>query len=207
MSYLTEVESFGRKQARIDLPRFAADLAKVLAGTVVAKGEYPDERQAIKIGTELLNLSADNYKKRVTVSISAPDVPWDDRNTYDKAHRTESATVNPDGRTIERIAADFKRRVIEPSKEALRLQREHAVRMAQGRASIVRLGNALKARLPDLDVRINEKEQRAAIYGGGRGHYLSATLSGDGTIAVERLGSMPLSKFEKIVAILNEGKR
>jgi hypothetical protein len=207
VTYLKDHESFGRIEKRIDLVRFAADLAKQLAGKTTTEAQYPDERQGVMVGTDLINLSADNHKKRVHVSISAPEVPWDDRNTYDKAHKTESASVNPDGRTIERIAADIKRRVIEPSKEPLRLQREHAVKMAEGRASIVRLSAALKARLPGLDVRTNEKEQRAAIYSGSNGHYLSATLSGDGTIAVERLGSMPMSKFERIVAILNEGNK
>jgi hypothetical protein len=207
MTYQKERESFGRIELRIDLVRFAADLAKQLAGTTAAKGGYPDERQDIMVGTDQLHLSTDNHKKRVHVSISAPDVKHGDRNIYDKAHKTESASVNPDGRTIERIAADIKRRVIEPSKEALRLQREHAKRMAEGRAAIVRLSAALKRRLPDLDVRTNEQEQRAAIYGGSNGHYLSATLSGDGTVAVERLGSMPMSKFERIVAILNEGNK
>jgi hypothetical protein len=207
MTYQKEHESFGRKELRIDLPRFAADLATQLTGTAANNGGYPDERQDIMVGTDQLHLSADNHKKRVHVSISAPEVKYDDRNTYDKTHKTESASVNPDGRTIERIAADIKRRVIEPSKDALRLQREYAVKMAEGRASIVRLSAALKARLPSLDVRTNEKEQRAAIYSGSNGHYLSATLSGDGTIAVERLGSMPMSKFERIVAILNEGNK
>lgn len=215
-SYIVEVPSRfgGRPEQKIDLPRFAADLAQALDTLLTSvevsfrrTAEYANERQTIQVGADHLNLSADNHKRRVTASIAAPDVPWDDRNTYDRAHRTESATVNPDGRSIAVIAADVNRRVIEASQEALRLQREHSAKQVEGRASIVRLSAALKARLPGLDVRTNEKEQRAALYSGSTGHYLAATLSRDATVSVERIGSMTLSQFERIVAILNDGKK
>lgn len=211
MTYVTEAESFGRKEYKIDMPRFAADLTKALTAllkpTIVKllpATEYVNERQTIQVGTEHINLTADNWKRRVSVSISAPDVPWDDRSMYDKAHKTESARLNPEARDIEAIARDINRRVIEPAKEPLRLQREHAKRQADNRSSIVRLANALKARLPILDVRTDEKAQRATLYGNSDGHYLSATLHADATVAIERIGSMSLSKFERIVAILNE---
>lgn len=213
-SYITTTIEHGRERNVIDLPRFAKDLAKALDNLLTSVDvkllpttEYPNERQTIRIGKDNLNLGADNYKKRITASIAASDVTWDDRNTYDKSHRTETATVGPDGnRDIKTIARDLNRRVIDASQPALKLQREYAAKQQAGRAAIVIKANALKAKLPGLDIRTDEKAQRASIYGGSDGHYISATLNADGQVSIERIGSVSVEKFERIVAILNGGK-
>jgi hypothetical protein len=214
MTYISMTETpYGRKEYTLDIVRFTADLAKALSkllpdakvAVVPFKEDYANRYQTIRVGADQLGISWNDWKRRLTVSIEAPDVRGD-RNTYDKAQKTEEASVNPDGRTIERIAADIKRRVIDPSQEPLRLQREHAAKTAAARAEIVRKADALRAKCPTLDIRTHEREQRAAIYGNGGGHYLSGTLYADGTVALERIGSMPVEAFERIVAILNELK-
>lgn len=214
MSYIIEHGDF--RDRKIDLPRFAADLAKALDRLLTSvevklltsdkptdDNQWPMERQIIRVGADHVSLSANTWKKRICASIAAPDVSWDDRNTYASDHRTEDATVNPEGRKIEAIARDINRRVIEASQPALKLQREHAANMKARRVSIVAEADALRAKLPALCIRTHEKEQYATIYG-GNGHYLSGRLDPGGNVSLDRIGSMSVATFERIVAILND---
>lgn len=185
----------------INLPRFAADLAPLIGGTLLPAGDYPRERQEIKVGDDVIELYANDWKKRVRATISAPDVKWGDRNTYDKAHRTESAAVNPDGRSIEAIARDIKRRVIDPSQEPLRLQREYARQQHANRASIVERAATLKTRMPSLTVRVNEQEQNACLSDSGD-RYVHAILYADGRVRIERIGNVSTEQFEQIMVVL-----
>lgn len=198
MSYLVTNDDHRKK---IDLPRFAADLAPLIGGTLLPPGDYPRERQEIKVGDDVIELYANDWKQRVRATISAPDVKWGDRNTYDPKHRTASAAVNPDGRKIEHIAADIIRRVIESSQEALRLQREYAHQQAVNRASIVERAAALQARLPSLSVRVNEQEQNAFLSDSGD-RYVHAILSADGRVRIERIGNVSTEQFERIMIAL-----
>lgn len=209
MSYVIEVDrKFGSgKEKKIDLPRFAADLAKELGGEVLPPPDYPRERQYIGIGTDKLDITVDDWKKRVSVSIEAPDVAWGDWSTYDKAQRTESATVNPDGRSIAAIAKDIKKRVIDANQAALAARRAYAVQQKQNRADIVARANELKAAYPKLDVRVNEREQNASIYSGPSAFYLSARMSSNGRVSVDRLGDVSGETFVKILAVLEAGEQ
>jgi hypothetical protein len=188
---------------KIDLPRFAAELAKELGGVLQEAGEYPNERQQILIGADMLELGADNWKKRVSASISAPDIKWGDWSTYDKAQRAESASVNPDGRSIPAIAKDIKKRVIDANQPALAARRAYAAQQQQNRASIVKHADALKAAHPLLNVRVYEDKQSAEIYTGASGHYIDAALSSDGKVSIKRLGDVNAEQFAKIMAVLN----
>jgi hypothetical protein len=188
---------------KIDLPRFAAELAKELGGVLQEAGEYPNDRQQILIGADMLELGADNWKKRVSASISAPDVKWGDWSTYDKAQRAESASVNPDGRSIPAIAKDIKKRVIDANQPALAARRAYAAQQQQNRASIVKHADALKAAHPLLNVRVYEDKQSAEIYTGASGHYIDAALSSDGKVSIKRLGDVNAEQFAKIMAVLN----
>jgi hypothetical protein len=193
----------GRTEKKIDLPRFAAELAKAIGGELQEAGEYPGERQQIKIGSDVLELGADNYKRRVSASISAPEIPWGDWSTYDKAQRTESASVNPDGRSIAAIAKDIKKRVIDANQPALAARRAYAAQQKRNRVDIVRHADALKAAHPLLNIRVYQDKQSAEIYTGASGHYIDAALSSDGKVSIKRLGDVSAETFAKIMAVLN----
>lgn len=214
MTYITETLEYGRKRQAVDLSRFAADLTKALAKLLptvkvqhTPPTEYVDAHQAIMVGTDRLDLRSNSYqsKCRVIVYLDAPDVPHGDWSTYDKEQRTESATVNPDGRSIEAIARDINKRVIFANQPVLAKRRAYAKQQADNRATIVKHAADLKTAVPALDIRINEREQRAAIFGGSNfAGYLTGTLHADGTVNVDRLGSISNQQFRKIVAILAE---
>jgi hypothetical protein len=201
------VERHGRTEADMDLPRFAADLAKELGGTVVP-GEHARDQQTIAIGDNQLNLYCHTYRKpvRVNVYINAPDVKHDDRNHYDKTHKAQDASVNPDARPIASIARDIKKRVIDASLEALQRQREYAALQAERRDGIKRQVAEITASCPELDVRLHEREQRATIYNRNGSHHVSGTLYADGTVSIERLGQVSRAKFEAILRLLNDTK-
>jgi hypothetical protein len=199
-----------RRDAHMDLARFATDFAKAIGGKLLpADGMDANTLRKLALGAEIISMSVPNYgpaaKMKVTFNISAPDVKHDERNFHDKAQKTDEATVSPDNRTIAAIVKDVKRRVIEANAPALAAQRAYAHTIREGRASIVEIANGFKKRFPGMDVRLNEKEQRATVYG-GKGHYVDASIMSDGSVNVQRLGSMTLYKFERVMALLNKTK-
>lgn len=191
-----------RSNTTIDLDRFATDLAKAL-GAELIDTTYKYYRE-IRVGADVLHLGANEWKKRVSVSIHAPDVKYGDWSAYDKAQKTESASVNPDGRRIELIARDIKKRVIEANKPALAARRAYAKQQQQNRTDIVTHAAAIKKANPSLDVRVRDGEQKAAVYSGGNGHYVSAYLECDNTVSIERIGSVSAAQFSAIMKILNK---
>lgn len=208
VKYITETEEYGRKRYQIDLPRFAADIAKELGGKLMPAGDYPNEHQAIMVGSDQLDLRADNHKRRINCYANAPEIAWGDWSTYDKAQATESASVNPDGRSIGAIAKDLKKRVLDANQKPLAARRAYAVAQRENRASIVKNADALKAKHPGLDIRVNEREQTAQIYSGATGHYVSARMSHSGEVSIDRIGSFSAEAFGQILAILDAtGKR
>jgi len=212
MSYITLNEDH---RPTTDLARFAIDLVAALnaldtnpaleAKLAPKQTDYPNEQQYIDLaGGDRLRVSADNYKRRVRVSIDAPDVPHGDRNSYDKDHRTESATVNPDGRKIAALAADVLRRVILPSRPALALQRAYAAQQAKNRNGIVEQADALRRSAPGLSVRVVDGAQEASLYlnGSPADLYLSGTLSCNGKVRLRDLSSFPADKLPALIKLL-----
>lgn len=207
--YTTTVEKYGREEKAVDLKRFVADLAKELGGKVWNDPMVDvDDRTHIVLGTERLDVTGNIWglKGRVRVSIWAPDVKHDERGYYgDKRMRTETATVDPNKRTIAAIAKDIKKRVVDGSKEALRLQREYADTVRQGRADLQTHAKRLQ-QSTGLDVRLNKQSDREVAVYGGKFH-ISARLYADGSVTVDRLGSMPIEKFEALVYVLEGGNQ
>jgi hypothetical protein len=203
MTYLKQISD--RPRPSVDLQSFARDLAKALGGTSRASNNYPDDEQTIAFNGShnVLELSAVHREQRVVVRIVAADIPFGDRYHAFDGHKTERATVSVVGRPIERIAADVRKRVIDASQAALSAQREFAKQQANNRAGIIAEVSELRADAPYLSIQHNKGEQQATIYNGGESHYLYATLHHDGTVNVQRLGSMSGEKFRALLKALN----
>jgi hypothetical protein len=209
MSYIIESQTaLGRKEYKIDLPRFAKDLCKALADQnrgvdvkLAPAGDYPNEQQSIQFGADRLDLSFDSWKRRINAYANAPEVAHGDWSTYDKAQRTDSASVSPDARPIESIAKDLHKRVIVANQPALAARRAYADQQKQNRSSIVQRAAALKAAWPMLDIRVNEREQSATVYNRGP-IWLDASLSPTGRVSIQRIGGVSTEIFGKILAAL-----
>jgi len=205
MSYITITTEYGRQNASIDIKRFAADLAKELGGQLLDAGNF--DQQAIKVGADVLHLSANTWKRVVHAWISAPDVPHGDWSSYDKEQKAVDANVNPDGRSIAAIAKDLKRRVIDANQPALAKRRAHAAQQKHNRQNVAQYAADLKAAVPGLDIRVDERNQSAAIYSGPQSYYLSGRMGCDGQVSIDRIGSVSLTTFQKICAVLDGDKR
>jgi hypothetical protein len=165
-------------------------------------GDYPNEQQSIQFGADRLDLSFDSWKRRINAYANAPEVAHGDWSTYDKAQRTDSASVSPDARPIESIAKDLWKRVIVANQPALAARRAYANQQKQNRSSIVKRAADLKAAWPMLDIRVNEREQSATIYSGPSKFYLDARLSPTGLVSIQRIGGVSTEIFGKILAAL-----
>jgi hypothetical protein len=186
---------------RINLERFAVDLAKELGGTLLPADVERKTYQKISIGPDVLELYANDWKQRVTASISAPDVAWGDWSTYDKAQRTDEASVNPDGRSIAAIAKDIKKRVIDANLPALAARRAYAEQQKQNRAGLAAKAQALAAACPTLSIKVNERDQVATIWSRSS-VYLDGSMSPTGLVNIQRIGGVSTEAFVKILAIL-----
>lgn len=202
MTYTTQIERYGRTESVVDLPRFAADLARELGGQVEPEGEYPNERQRVTVGADRLFVSANNYsaKARVAVSVDAADVGHGERNTYARDHKTESATVDPNGRPIARIAADIKRRVLEASAPALARQREYAAQQRAARSDLESAVESLARAVPAVCVNVADDKLSASLYIAEP--YFSGRMSADGRITAERMAPLSADKLARLLELL-----
>lgn len=209
MSYISEKPGKLRPEFEVDLPRFARDIAKAMGGTVVAPkgaaGVFPALSQEVKFGDNVITFSwigqyQGRDKQRVGVSIKAPEVAWDDRDRYDRTHKVETITINPDARSTSVIVNDIKKRVVEASAPALAKQREHAAKLAANRDNVEAQAANLRKAVPGLKVRVSEDKQSATFYLAEP--YISGNVIADGTLRIEHIDKVDFTKFVKIVEVI-----
>lgn len=196
MSYISQ----DGRYYKVDTQRFARDLCKAMGGTNL-QGEYAMAR--FMVGTEQIWVHGDDWKKRVNIGVSAPDVAHGDRNLYNGDHKTAEASFNPD-RPIERLAKEVRTRVIEASKDALAKQRAYAAEQIARREGIAADAAKLQAEMPNITVRVNDSDKQSATIWAKGDIHLSARLNVGGTVYIDRIGSVSVEKFKKIMAILEE---
>lgn len=210
MTYDKVVQRYGRAETITDIQSFARDLSSALGGSPLDK--VPEERidaegqASFRLGPDTIHVSTNHYgsKGRVKVRIVASDVGPDDRDIYNKAHRTQEAAVDPNARDIKRIAADIKRRVIDPSQEALARQREYAEQRKAGRSGLAGYLAQMVQACPSMQaLKRHPHDTTAGLHSGAAGHYIQGTLHEDGTVSIDRIASMPFEAFVGLVAFLN----
>lgn len=200
MTYL--IENSDRGGVKIDMPRFAKDLAKALKGKVGPDGEAT--RQTVLLPEHLSLFLYTSYSDaRVRVSISASDVPHGDRNFYDKTHKTSEATLDPCKRTIDKIAADIQRRVIDASAPAIEAQRAYAAVQVARRNGLTEAMAEIKRKMPSLNISQRQGEDQRAYFF-TEGHDASGQLYADGTVSIERMGNLSIDTFVELMALLNK---
>lgn len=209
----TPPDARGRTETKTDIRRFAADLARELGGELLPQkydwSDANDRIAHIKLGNDELALHGNSYgdKGRVSVSIDAPEINHDDRSSYDKSHKTESAKVNPDGRPIASIAKDIRKRVIDASAAALAAKRQYAADKIATRggldAQIAKLGKDI----PGIQVsKRNASDLQASVstYRINNGTYVDGRLNADGSVSIDRMSTVSPEQFRAIVAVLQK---
>jgi hypothetical protein len=211
MSYIIEREQHGRNERSVDVERFTADLAKALGGTVIPRDQYPDRYAEFSLDDTVVTVSrgwAHREFDKVTIGIEAADV----RFTYNDRpsgadYRTPKATVSVT-RPLARIVADVKRRVIEPAKAPLAKLRDHAAMVAKRTSDLAATAERLRRDYPGLDVSIkNGSSYSGTLYRNRDGApYLSGNFNADGSVNIERLGSLTADQFERLMRALYQEK-
>jgi hypothetical protein len=194
MSYLIVSESHHGGRI-IDERRFAVDLAKELGGNVLIDGHSV----YIIVGDNKLGIRADNHKKRINVSIQCAEQAWGAWGSS-ADQNADSATINPEARPIASIAKDIRKRVIEANAPALAARRAYAAAKVKAANDLAGYAEQLRKAVPNI--RVEVKGETASVSSSGL--YLYARLESYGKVSIDRIESIPVAKFARIMAILNE---
>lgn len=208
--YVTTIEKYNRPEQVLDLHRFAADVCKLLKGKIVQQkhDEIVNERYvSIEIDGAVLGLTK-GWKRseldKVTVNIGPLGLKLAYNDTpRGPEYKTPEATVST-ARPLDKIVADIKRRVIEPGKAPIAKLHEHAATCDQQRNSLVAVAADLRKRYPMLQVTVKDGERfSAGLYRNANDEpYLSGSVRADGSVSIDRLGSLSAEQFERVMAAL-----
>lgn len=213
--YVKTETKYGREERSLDIHRFARDLAKAIGGKVIpqAPGEIINERYAsIEIDGAAIGLTGGrgrNDLEKVTVRISplGLKLSYNDTPRGDE-FKTPEAKVST-ARPLAAIAADIKRRVIDPGAAPIAKLREHATACVQQAADLQSTADRLRKRYPLLSVTVKDGARHSAsLYRNANDEpYLSGTVQADGTVSIDRLGSLTAAQFERVMAALYPVKK
>jgi len=204
--YTTIVEEHGRKKARIDVGRFAADLAIELGAEVMATAEGWRE---LKIAEDLSLMLCVAYDKiYVYVKSRALGIPRGDELYYSQSQAAAmpEARVSP-SRPMAAIAKDIRRRVIEPSAAPLAYRKNYAAQRQAARDNLERWLAAFAITCPEMhqDSRRSDNSpyQRLIFWeGGGGGLHMHATVHSDGRISIPLMPDLSAPEFTELCSIL-----
>jgi len=117
-------------------------------------------------------------------------------------YKTPRAKVSS-SRPIEKIAADIKRRVIEPSAAPIAKLRALLAQRNESAVNLTKAAAALRKEFPSLKVEVKDGES----YNGSvwnQGHYLSGSLYADGSVSISHIGSLSAEKFRRVMKALED---
>lgn len=204
MSYFKKQTYGTRVAVSLDGDRLLTDLVSALGGSNVDPGY---QGGSFTVGELAIYIRAGYGAKARRVTISSGIA---DRKAHQRAYASRSIpsfptiTVDPD-RGVDVITKDIRKRVIEASAGALAAI--HAASNAQSEtfASLQNAAERLNARFPGtVTLPDDDTNREASFYLNGGGCYLSGRLNAEGWLYVDRLGTVPAHKLERLVALLAE---
>jgi hypothetical protein len=204
MSYNITKQEHGRTRHEIDLARFTADLARELGGSMVAAqhGEHYIAFEGFKIS--LNDGWRQSERGKAIVGIRELEWKWlgSDEPSGER-FRFPSIRVSVD-RPLDKIAADIKRRLIEPAGPIAEARKAHADKIAGSRSDLASVAAKLRTNWPSLSVR----HDADASYSGSihrnanNGPYLDGRFYNDGRVSIDRLGTLSADQFERLMRAL-----
>jgi hypothetical protein len=206
--YFTTKETFGRTEKILDVQRFTRDLAKAMGGAY--KAPKPDD---MGVGERYATFDLDGFTigitrswqdrlaDKVTVNIDPADV----KLTYNDTPRGDDyklprASLSA-GKPMARIVADIRRRVIEPAKAPTEKRRAYAADLKAKANNLAARADTFRKN-PRLDVRVENGATHSGTIFNREGVYLNARFYADGTVGIDRLGTISADQFEAILAVL-----
>lgn len=209
-TYSYTVEHYGRTEHRLDARRFAEDLARAFGGTMI-----PESEEYEKQSSGDFTMPADGVKIRVYRSyihkaeqvglyISATDVPRDvESSLYGDKYKLPSITVST-ARPLASLVKDIQRRLIDAAAPALAARRDMARQHAEAKTSMASAVAAMRRKFPDLRIEVNSKGTESTFYSSAP--YLAGRIYNDGSVTIDRMGSMPANQFAAVLRVLRESK-
>jgi hypothetical protein len=186
----------------LDVRPLAALLAKELGGTMLpARGDEPCtwySEFAMPDGA-VVTLYRNNQRFRVSIGI--------DNETRRKIGNSVTLPEMPDAnlspnRPIAALAKEIKRRVIEPSKQALEVARGRVAEELSRRSSLADKVAELSKAFPIAAIDLDRDGGSASFYLNARGAYLSGSLYADGSLSLQRCGTVPADRLGAVLKAL-----
>jgi hypothetical protein len=207
VSYVINDTGSFKPRRKVDLARFAPDLAKALGGKSVVENidRYSVEVDGFHIWIDTLW----NDATKVTLHIRDADRQWLGSNEPSgDGYRMPSIKISVD-RPMERLAADIKRRLIEPAREPAEKRREYVAKLNESAANLTLTADKLRKRFPGLTVRMEKDATHSGtVYHNSSGTpYLNGRFYADGKVSIDQLGSLSAAQFERVMKAIYETKK
>jgi hypothetical protein len=197
------------RESYLDTRQLAGDLAPLLGGKVLAKAADDDmqspvyESAIIELPGGLQIHVCTSWRDRVSKWVFRTGVDWritGKLNGHYRGVNFPSANISA-SKTVERIAADIKRRLVEPSQAPLaEIMKNFADLQADTQEIAARMAD-LSTRFPWLTVRAEKDGTEIELYVNSGGSYLSARLSRSGTLYLDRSCSVAGSQIDALLAV------
>lgn len=210
-SYISIETKYNRDERVLDLPRFAKDICKVLGGKLVPRESdqiVNDRYVAFTLGDDVLIGLTKGWKQSEIDKVTVTIAPFNLKLAYGDTprgaeYKTPEATIST-SRPLGKIAADITRRVIEPGKAPLAKLREHAATCDQQRVDLKAVADELRLKHPHLQVTVKEGERfSGSLYRNANDEpYLSGSVRADGSVSIDRLGSLTPAQFKRLMTAL-----
>jgi hypothetical protein len=197
MTYIREIEHYGRTETRADIVAFTNDLAKALDGTPEAfEHDHAPYRGVVMLNYGLrlfITVGRSNTRFEIHTGADYERERW--LSSYGaKRHDFPSITVDA-SRPLDRLVKDIQARVVEPGKIAIAAFNEEDSKWRQITRAVDQAADDLKAQFPA--VRLDRDNQHTRKDGPktserfqlrtASGDYVNGSISGNGTISFERL--------------------
>ncbi len=199
--------SYGREEKFLSIGRFAKALAPLLGATLeLAHGDEDGwmTQARLVLGDLTIFVSA----RGGTQARPRPELRAYPTASTQKLYNKFTVPKFPEmtvdaSRPLDKIAADVKRRLIEPSAEPLAKVKELFAALAAQESSLAGNIARLRQAFPTATIRDPETNATSAsFYLTTPDCYLSGTLKQDGSLYVERLGELKPGRLDKVLAAL-----
>jgi hypothetical protein len=198
MTYITERESFGRMIRELDIHRLATDVAPMVGGVphpgnTAERDRHWGGRVIMPSGVVLLFSALPGSKfGRAEVRATYPH----EITMKVPAFGTAPVTSIDAERSLTDIARQIESRVLKPAAEMMMLLEEKVATFDARRAEGERNAEAIRVGIPGMTVEFKKGSDLEAVLNmpGPHSRYFIGRMSYDGSVSIDRIGSIPMSR-------------